>query len=217
MYKIFLVCLSLAFFIKSEAQIKALTEDGKVVILYDNNTWKYSTDSTELLHANDMDSLAINPTRFSKSAGATFLVKSKRTDVGIYINPKKWSFLPHGENETNPEYKFSLKSGDGLALLISEKTEIGLETMRQVVLINAQKAAIDARITKEEYRIVNNNKVLCLQMRGTIKGIKFVYFGYYYSDKNGTTQFLTYTSEELFNDLQKEFEEFLNGIVIIDK
>ena len=216
MHKFFFVCLSLVFFIKSHAQIKALTEDGKEVILYDNNTWKYSNDSTGL-HATDRDSLTINPVRFSKSAGATFLLKSKKTDVGIYINPAKWSYLPHGDNEVNPEYKFSLKSGDGLALLISEKTEIGLETMRQVALINAQKAAIDARITKEEYRIVNNKKVLCLQMRGTIRGIKFAYLGYYYSDKNGTSQFLTYTSEELFNDSQKDFEEFLNGIVVIDK
>ncbi len=83
--------------------------------------------------------------------------------------------------------------------------------------LRKEKLRGDAKIVKEEYRIVNNQKVLCMQMRGTIKGIKFVYFGYYYSDKSGTIQLLTYTSEELFKDLQKEFEEFLNGFVVIDR
>jgi hypothetical protein len=54
-----------------------------------------------------------------------------------------------------------------------------------------------------------------LQMTGTIQGIKFTYFGYYYSNANGTIQFLTYTSDNLFSSYQKDIEEFLNGLVEI--
>ncbi len=45
--------------------------------------------------------------------------------------------------------------------------------MRDIALINAQKAAQNAKITNSEYRTVNGLKVLCLEITGTIKGINF--------------------------------------------
>jgi hypothetical protein len=44
-----------------------------------------------------------------------------------------------------------------------------------------------------------------------------VYFGYYYSNSNGTVQLLSYSSEQYFDSIQKELENFLNGIVEIEK
>lgn len=214
MLKLFFTFLLIGFWMKSQSQIKALTENGKEVILYENNTWKYLSDSTSEIE-NTVDSLKVNPIKFSKSPGSNFLVKSKNVNIGIYINPNKWAFLPHGDNEVNPEFRFSFKPSEAFALLISEKTEISLDNMAQIALINAQRASLDARIVKEEYRIVNNQKVLLLQINGTIKGIRFVYLGYYYSNENGTIQLITYTSEKLFNGLKKELEEFLNGFVVV--
>ena len=86
-----------------------------------------------------------------------------------------------------------------------------------MALINAQKAAVDAREICTEYRIVNDKKALCLKRQGTIKGIKFVYFGYYYSNTNGTIQLLGYTSEKLFDGIRNELENLLNGFVVIEK
>ncbi len=100
--------------------------------------------------------------------------------------------------------------------MITERTQIDLENMRQVVLLNAQKASVDIRETSAEYKIVNDWKVLCLQFRGTIKSIKFVYFVYYYSDANGKVQLLSYTAENLFNQVHKELESFVNGLVEVD-
>lgn len=216
MTKIFTILILILAFYTSKAQIKAVTENGKEVTLFNNGTWKYSTtsdnDSTSV-----SDSLKVNPIKFSKSASATFLAKSNVAGIGVYLNPKKWTFSPHNENEVIPEYKFSFKSSEALALLATEKIEIGLDNMRYIALRNAQKAAIDAKIVHEEYRIVNGKKMLCLEMTGTIKGINFVYFGYYYSDANGTTQLLSFTSKNLYSSLRGEMETFLNGLVPIDK
>ncbi len=66
---------------------------------------------------------------------------------------------------------------------------------------------------KEEYRMVNGIKVLMLQMEGTTQGIKFTYLGYYYSNSNGSVQFVTYTSQSLFAKFKAQSEELLNGIV----
>ena len=99
-------------------------------------------------------------------------------------------------------------------MIITEKTEIPLEALKEIAVKNARDAAPDIDVAEEEYRMVNNKKVLCLQMNGTIKGIQFSYFGYYYSSPNGTIQFLTYTSKNLFLNSRNEMQELLNGLVI---
>lgn len=212
MNKLLLLFLFLAASNISTAQISALTENGRQVILFNNGTWKYSADSAK----NHSDTIKINPAKYSKSVDASFLAKSNTVNVGIFIDPDKWTFKTHLENELNPEYRFSLKSGDGYAMLVTEKTPIDLENMRNIALINAQKAAIDAKITNQEYRTVNNKKVLFLEMSGTVQGIKFRYMGYYFSNEKGTTQLLSYTTEAMYNAASKKLETFLNGFAVIN-
>jgi len=51
-------------------------------------------------------------------------------------------------------------------------------------------------------------------MEGTIKGIQFDYLSYYYSDTNGSIQFITYTSKNLLKHYQGEMEALLNGFIL---
>ncbi|MDB4926365.1 hypothetical protein [Mucilaginibacter sp.] len=213
MNKFVLLFLFILFFNISKAQIKALTDNGRQVVLYDNGTWKYEDNSVT---KKSSDSIKLNPIKFSKSPGATFLVKSTIVNIGIYIDPNKWTFAGHHDNETNPEYRFNLKSENGMALLETEKTQIGIEYMPEIALVNARKAALDARITTKEYRIVNNKKILFLEMAGTIKGIKFKYMGYYFSNEKGTVQLLCYTTESMYNAAYKDLEIFLNGFLVME-
>lgn len=216
MNNFFLILLVLTISNNLNAQTKALTENGREVILLDNGTWKYENDSIND-NSIKIDTLITNKQLFTKTAGATFLVKSKNLNIGIYINPTKWTFAPHKDNESSPEYRFSLKAGDGFGMMITENTEIDLENMRQIALLNAQKASIDVKETFAEYRIVNQKKILCLKFEGTIKGIKFVYYGYYFSNSNGTVQLITFCSKQTFNGVKKELENLLNGFVEINK
>jgi hypothetical protein len=199
-----------------KAQIKALTENGREVLLSENGTWKYANDSATDSSANIRE-LSINPHPFTKSAGASFLVKSNNLNIGVFINTSKWTFTAHKDNEPDIEYHFGLKTNDGFGIMITEKTEIDLDNMRQIALANAQKAAVDAKVVSAEYRMVNNIKVLCLEIKGTIKSIRFVYFGYYFSNENGTVQLLCYSTQKLFEQLHGEFENLLNGMVVLNK
>ncbi len=210
-----LLIIALTISVISKSQIKALTETGKEVLLLENGTWKYSTaDSTD--DNNTPDSIAINNKQFHKSPNATFLVKSNVFNIGVYIDPGKWAFSTHKDNEKNPEYRFSFKNDDGYAMIITEKTPISLDNMMEIALQNARKAAVDARIVHAEYRNVNEKRILCLQINGTIRGIKFTYFGYYYSNDNGTTQLICYSaSQQQSEKLKNEYETFLNGLVEI--
>lgn len=206
-----LALLMLLFSKNSYSQIHAITHMGDEVMLYDDGSWKYVNDSS----SNILKEIKLNDTKFSKSKNSGFLVKSNKLKVGVWINSKKWRFNKAQSNEA-AEYEFKNISEDMYGLIITERLEIPYETLKLAAVENAKNVAPDIEIMQEEYRIVNGTKVLMLQMQGTYQGIGVVYFGYYLSNESGSTQFLTYTSKNLFKEYSAEMEELLNGFVELE-
>jgi hypothetical protein len=205
------LCLCL-FFIFSvtilSAQERAVTETGEEVVLYADGTWNYLDSESEVKE------IPVNKKAFKKSKNASFLLKSSRVNLGFWLDPKKWSFKKAANNE-DAEYELQLRDGDLYGMIITEKVEVPLEALKDIAIENGRAVAPDLKIVKEEYRTVNGTKVLLIQMNGTTQGIKFSYFGYYYSNSNGTIQFVTYTSQNLLDTYENDCEELLNGIVEI--
>lgn len=191
-------------------QQKAVTDSGEEVILYDDGSWKYQNEEEQATKE-----IKLNEELFLKDESSTFLLKSSKVNVGFWINPKKWSFKK-AEDNLDAEYELNLKSEDLYAMVISEKVEIPLETLKNLAFENGKEEAPDLKIVKEEYRNVNGIKVLFLHMNGTMQGIKFSYYGYYYSNNDGSVQFITYTSQNLMNVFINECDNLLNGIVELD-
>ena len=100
-------------------------------------------------------------------------------------------------------------------MMITEKVEIPIESFKSIALENGRSVAPDLKIIKEEYRNVNGLTVLMLQMNGSIQGIKVSYFGYYYSNENGSVQFITYTAQNLLKDYMPDCENLLNGFSLV--
>lgn len=197
----FLGCITLS------AQQKAVTELGEEVLLYQNGTWKYANVEDEI--AKDTP---VNPDPFVKDEDATFLLKSKVTNVGVWLDPTEWSFQKSKDNP-EAEYELQLKGEDLYGMIITEKLEIPIENLKEIALENGRDAAPDLEVIQEEYRTVNDQKVLFLQLNGTLQGIKFTYYGYYYSSPTGTVQFITYTSQGLLKSYIEDCEKILNGFV----
>ena len=210
MKRTLLLLISLFFVNLIQAQQKAVTETGEEVILFEDGTWKYQNE--ELISEKITPT---NPKNFKKDKESTFLLKSSKLNIGIYLNPKKWSFKK-ATNKPEAEFELNFKGGDLYGMVITEKFEIPLETLKSIALENGKAAAPDLKIVKEEYRTVNGLKVLLLQMNGTTQGIKFSYYGYYFSSPNGTVQFITFTSQNLLDSYKHESEKLLNGFVEIN-
>lgn len=198
-----------SFFLVS-AQINAITETGEEVILYSDGSWVYLNAEDEPL-----SEVKVNETPFKKPEDSSFMVKSTNLNLGVYINPKKWKFTKSALGDAS-EYEFERKGEDLYAIMITEKIEVPLESLKQIALDNARAVGPDIVVTKEEMRNVNGIDLLMLQMAGTIQGLKFTYFGYYYSNENGTVQLLSYTSQNLFESYIPEIEDFLNGVVLTE-
>ena len=206
---LFILCM-LAISI-AQAQQKAITERGEQVILHADNTWEY-LPGEEFLETE----IPTNPEKFEKDEASSFLLKSSNFNIGFWVNPKTWTFIKSTDPQTAAEYEFELKGEDLYGIAITEKIEIPLTTLKQLAIENARSIAPDMKIVKEEYRNVNGLEVLLLMMHGNMQGIKFAYYGYYYSNENGTVQFITFTSQNLMDKLIEESESLLNGLVLLE-
>ncbi len=204
----FIIIISIIFPIFCMAEQKAITDTGDEVILYDNGTWKFLNNDKHV-----SKTIPTNKSHFKKGGELTFLLKSPKNNIGLWINPEKWLFQKAVSNK-EAEYELQLKGQDLYGMIITEKMVIPIESLVDLAVQNAKNAAPDIRVVQKEYRIVNGNKIIQMQMKGTLQGIKVVYFGYYNADKNGSTQILTYTSQGLFEGFRNEAVDFLNGFIV---
>src|SRR5208337_3364328 len=103
--KFFPLSLILAFYLVnySFASIKALTEDGREVILNEDRTWQYESPDN-----NRPILIATNANKFEKPSSSTFLLKSKKVNIGVWFNPDIWNIRKSVLNEA-AEYEFILK------------------------------------------------------------------------------------------------------------
>lgn len=191
----------------TQAQKKAVTEIGEEVILFNDGTWEYQNQEDFMA-----TEIPTNPYKFQKDEESSFLLKSNRLNIGFWLDPKRWSFKKSASN-IDSEYDFEMKDEDLYGMVITEKIEVPLQTLKILATENFREVAPDMKVVKEEYRDVNGLKVLLLQMNGTMQGVKISYYGYYFSSISGTVQFVTFSSQNLMESLELESEKLLNGLV----
>ncbi len=206
MKKLFVIILFLLA-ATSYASQKAITDTGEEVILNSDGTWEYSDKAQKATKR-----IGINKKEFEKPRNSSFLLKSTKNNSAYWINTDKWVFKK-SKDRGAAEYTFQLKGKDLYGMAITEGVEIPLESLGNIALTNARKAAPDSKSVKQEFRIVNGKKVLYMEINGTIQGINFTYLGYYYSDASGVTQLVTYTGTNLVDKYKSEINNLLNGLV----
>jgi len=191
----------------SYASQKAITDTGEEVILNNDGTWKYSDNAKKATNI-----IETNKKKFKKPRDSSFLLKSIKNNSAYWINTDKWSF---GKAKDNPEaeYQFQLKGKDLYGMAIAEGIEMPLESLVNVAFTNAQSAAPNMKVVRQEYRIVNGNKLICMEMNGTLQNVDFTYLGYYYSNSSGSTQLITYTATNLVAKYKSDIYDFLNGLM----
>ena len=108
---------------------------------------------------------------------------------------------------------FKLLKGDVYAMVIYEELEIPVESLSDIALSNATNVAPDIELIDREYRIVNGDTIIWMQMNGSTQGMHLSYYSYYFSNSNGSIQFHTFTGQNLLSKYKQEIEGLLNGLV----
>jgi hypothetical protein len=181
--------------------IRAKTENGREVILKSNGTWVFV----------DVGKPSPDRGSFQKSERSTSVFTAKGGKFSVWFDPSKWT---KEETEKTGRTFFRHVDGDVYAFLIPERISMTSAAIKEIAIENAKGAAPDAKVTYEEKRKVNGKEILCMRIAATSKGINFMYNGYYYGGKEGTVQFVTYTSENLFQEYEPAMTELLNGLVV---
>lgn len=185
----------------AQAPTRATTEDGRKVLLYPDGTWKAQPAAPAQGAAGKA---------FARAAAATERIDLLRGGMALFVDPAKWRQAP---SEDPAKISFRHATGEAYGMVVAERLAIPLARLKEIAISNAREAAPDVRVSFEESRRVNELEVLAMQMEGTIQGIPFTYYGYYYSGPQGSVQLLTYTGSNLFGEYKPEFEDFLNGLV----
>ena len=201
--RILAVALLLAAAPAASAQVptRATTEDGRKVLLYPDGTWKAQPSAP---------AQPASGKAFARAAAATERIDLLRGGMALFVDPAKWRQAP---SEDPAKISFRHATGEAYGMVVAERLAIPLARLKEIAISNAREAAPDVRVSFEESRRVNELEVLAMQMEGTIQGIPFTYYGYYYSGPQGSVQLLTYTGSNLFVEYKPEFEDFLNGLV----
>ena len=196
---LFVLAVALLLFtgVVSAETLKAVTEDGKPVILNSDGTWRYAAIA-----------------QASKPAQATKLLKGTRVQYGLWMDESKWLLVKDKSDNPERDYAFRHVTGDAHALVIAERLEVPMESLKVIALQNARNAAKDVRVTKEEFRNVNGTQLLSLEMEGTIQGIPLVLHGYYYAGKRGTIQVIAYAGRNLFEEYRRDMDNLLSGFFV---
>ena len=178
------------------AQQRALTEDGKEVVLFDNGTWKFVNESD----AKALETTITNNNLFEKSRNASFLIKKKKLDVGVYLNPKKWKLATQNISP-HVEYFFAERSSnDGyFGFMITEKVQIAtLKNLKDLIIENVNRNVDYFRLKESEYRTVNGMKVLYIRYAANTKGMDFEYAGNYYINSDGYAGVVGFSAQKMF-------------------
>ncbi len=190
------------------ADQRARTEDGREVILRDDGTWVYA-DKPKV----DKKGAA---KEFKKDKKAVLQYKSKRGVFALYLPPDTWKKSATPQNP-DAEVKFIHKDGDMMAMVIAERIEIPAAALAKTAVDKIKSLDKDAKVIREEKRIVNGKEVLCLVISAKVHDISFIYYNYYYSGDEGSIQVVTWTGRNLFKEVKPELERFLNGFEIIKR
>lgn len=195
----------------TKAQEIAITDRGDSVLLFSNGTWDYYTNYKNVEY--ELAEIKLNDQVFSKPKASVNKINGSNQAYEIWYDDRVWKRVPPGE--LNPEADVALKliKGDVYAMVIYEELEIPMENLSQIALDNAVNVAPDMEMIDKEYRLVNNDSLICMRMDGTTQGMKIAYYSYYAANEKGSIQFHTFTGQNLLDKYKNEIEDLLNGLV----
>jgi len=86
MKNFFIPFIALLFAFEAGAQVTAVTEEGRAVLLFSDGTWRYLNDSVKV------STLALP--HYTVPGSSTSRVKGKETPYTLWYDAGKWNLLP---------------------------------------------------------------------------------------------------------------------------
>jgi len=154
--------------------------NGREVILFDDNTWKFSTDAV------------------SNANNDCILIKSTTLPVTICLDDTIWK---NGDSNDAAELSFATKDETLFLLVITETDEVQLDPFEKAIIANAQSAAgkVPVEVKFKERLDAHSLEWGRMVYDADIEGLKIRYENYFTTIKGkGSVQFVFYTTPEQY-------------------
>jgi hypothetical protein len=204
MKNLFLPVIAFLYTLQTGAQITAITEEGRAVLLFSNGIWEYVNDSVRIT--------TLDLPAYTVPGNSKNLLKGKETPYKLWYNAQKWNLLPDSVF-ANSEYAFEDHKGDLVAMMIAERTQIPLKTIRGAAIGSFKKEGSECRISEEQKIKVNGTEGLLLKIDALVDDIPVSYLNAYFSTREGTFQVITYTAYNLFDRYRNDMMDFISGFI----
>jgi len=208
MKNFFLPFIVLLFACEAGAQVTAVTEEGRAVILFGDGTWRYLNDSVNV-STPDLP-------HYTVPENSTSLVKGKETRYELWYNADKWYLLPDTVYG-NSEYALEFHTGELIAMMITERMQVPLSRIKEAAMASFKKEGSEGRISEEQKIVVNDTEGLLLKIDALVDGIPVSYLNGYFSTHEGTFQLITYTAYNLFDSYRKDMIGLISGFVLTEQ
>jgi len=150
-----------------------------------------------------------------RSANATTEMKTKFGEFSIWVDATKWKETPVKDDPNILQLETA--NGDAFAKIITEKTAIPKNALRDIAFENARKQDLNIKAVLREERLVNGRRVAVMQLDGVVNNLPIVYYGYYYGGNSGSVQVVCFTLKSSLPEYLDRFTELLDGLEIRDQ
>jgi hypothetical protein len=174
---------------------------GKEIVLHDDYTWEYSvkkeTGNSEVK-------------TLTRNQNATMVYKNKNGKYQISIDPNIWN-PTHGNND-EAEFQFVNNDQNGYSVVIFEGLTIPLDSMKKLLIVNANQFDSNASIIDAEKCIVNDTEGELVTYSVVVSGLDVTFFTFIASKDSGTIQFTFYTLSNYFEKMKPQFLDAISGL-----
>lgn len=176
-----------------------VTYEGRKIIINENYTWEYlnpdiSNSSIKEIYPKNKNKVLIN---------------SSNLKYGVYIDNEKWTSTTGINDEA--ELQFKNFEDTAYAMLIFEGLEIPIESMKELIILNANNIDPNARILNSEKCAIGNIEGELVTYTARSAGLNFIFFTFISSNTKGTIQFICFTLDSEFDELKPEFVDLISG------
>lgn len=207
----------------SNAQTRAVTEEGDTIYVYDNGTWTYElldempSVLNELSYLEQELKIDTIYDAFSTPKTSNKTLKNSRNQFIVKYDDSIWKRVPPATLNDDAEFALQGKNTDVWCIIISEETPIESDKLFKIAKHNMKEnTGADADILITELRTVNNAPVIRGTLKASFSGIDFIFDSYYFSNESGSVQFTTWTSDQLWKKNEGLILDLLNGFEIIE-
>lgn len=178
--------------------IRAITEDGRRVLLSRDGKWQFDS----------------SPPAPRKPDGLPSPYQTAVKRFSVAFNTADWNLMPIRESDDANKRIFQHKRAPIFGMVIADEIPATTQALRQAMLSNARSAGATTTLLVDQTQEFNGKEVGVLRFAATMQSLDYVFSSLYYGDGDGNVQVTCYTAQSIFHKYQADCQKFIGGLTI---